>query len=190
VAPGAEARQAAGVVLSDRASAGEYVDRSGPVLRRFLAAWGLDVRAVDVIPDAPARLVALLDSWAAEGVRLVLTSGGTGIGPRDRTPEALDGWAELRVPGVGEWMRAESAKHTSSGWLSRGGAWVKGRTVVIALPGSPKALEEILPGLAPIALHALEMAEGEGHGGVGSRKSGVGRGESEVGSRKSRVGRR
>ena len=170
-------------MLSDRASAGEYVDRSGPVLRRFLASWGLAVRTVDVLPDEPARLVNRLDSWAAAGVRLVLTSGGTGIGPRDRTPEALDRWAELRVPGIGEWMRAESAKHTSSGWLSRGGAWVKGRMLVVALPGSPKALEEILPGLAPIVLHALAMAEGKGHGGVGGRESGVG-------SRKSRVGRK
>jgi molybdenum cofactor synthesis domain-containing protein len=178
------------VVLSDRASAGEYVDRSGPVLRRFLASWGLEVRAVDVIPDEPGRLLARLDSWAATGVRLVLTSGGTGIGPRDRTPEALDAWAELHVPGIGEWMRAESAKHTSSGWLSRGGAWLKGRTLVVALPGSPKALAEILPGLAPIVLHALEMVEGQGHGGVESRKSKVEGGKSKVGSRKSKVGRR
>ncbi len=136
-----------------------------------------------MIPDDPERLVALLDSWAAGGVRLVLTSGGTGIGPRDRTPEALDRWAEMSVPGIGEWMRAESAKHTSSGWLSRGGAWLKGGTLVVALPGSPKALAEILPGLAPIVLHALEMAEGGEHRAIESRKS-------KVGSRRRRAGRR
>ena len=150
-------------MLSDRASAGEYVDRSGPILRRFLEQWGLTVHAVDVVPDEPARLTAILDAWRADGVSLVLTSGGTGIGPRDRTPEALRDWADYPVPGFGEWMRAESAKHTSSGWLSRGGAWVGGRTLVIALPGSPKALEQLLPGLGPLALHALEMLEGKGH---------------------------
>jgi cyclic pyranopterin phosphate synthase len=150
-------------VLSDRASAGEYADKSGPVLRRFLEAWGLELLGVEVVPDEPARLTGLLDRWAAEGVELVLTSGGTGIGPRDRTPETLDAWAERTIPGLGEWMRAESAKHTTSAWLSRGGGWSRGRMLVVALPGSPKALEEILPGLRDIVLHALEMSEGQGH---------------------------
>ncbi len=169
-------------MLSDRASAGEYVDRSGPVLSRFLAAWGFDVRAIEVVPDEPARLTALLDRWVAGGVALVLASGGTGIGPRDRTPEALIGWADLQVPGIGEWIRAESAKHTPAAWISRGGAWVKDRTLVVALPGSPRALEEILPGLEPIALHALEMLAGHGHGEV----EGVEKSRKSRESRKSR----
>lgn len=150
-------------MLSDRAARGEYQDQSGPVLRRFLEDWGLTVHALAVVPDEPAQLVAQLDAWAAAGVALVLTSGGTGIGPRDRTPETLAAWADRDVPGLGEWMRAESARFTISGWLSRGGAWLKGRMLVVALPGSPKALEQLLPGLEPIVRHALSMAEGKGH---------------------------
>jgi cyclic pyranopterin phosphate synthase len=150
-------------VLSDRAYAGEYADECGPVLRRFLEAWGLVVRHVEVVPDDPARLLGLLDFWFAEGVALVITSGGTGIGPRDRTPETLAGWAEREVPGFGEWMRAESARYTPAAWISRGGAWIKNRMLVIALPGSPKALAELLPGLQELALHALRMIEGQGH---------------------------
>ncbi len=150
-------------MLSDRAARGEYEDRSGPVLRRFLEAWGFRVAAVAVVPDDPQALVARLDEWHAAGAALVLTSGGTGIGPRDRTPETLRAWADRDVPGFGEWMRAESARHTITGWLSRGGAWLKDRMLIVALPGSPKALEEILPGLEPIVRHALSMLDGKGH---------------------------
>ena len=152
-------------MLSDRASAGEYVDRSGPVLRRFLRAWGLDLAGIAVVPDEPAKLRRQLGLWHKEGVDLVVTSGGTGLGLRDRTPETLDAWADRQVPGIGEWLRLESAKHTAAAWISRGGGWQKGRMLVVALPGSPRALEEVLPGLRPIALHALEMIEGKGHGG-------------------------
>ena len=74
-------------MLSDRASAGEYVDRSGPVLRRFLRAWGLDLAGIAVVPDEPAKLRRQLGLWHKEGVDLVVTSGGTGLGLRDRTPE-------------------------------------------------------------------------------------------------------
>ena len=150
-------------MLSDRAARGEYEDRSGPVLRRFLEAWGLTVHEIAVVPDDPERLVARLDEWLTAGTALVLTSGGTGIGPRDRTPDTLQAWADREVPGLGEWMRAESARYTVSGWLSRGGGWLKGRMLVVALPGSPKALVELLPGLEPIVRHALSMAEGKGH---------------------------
>jgi molybdenum cofactor synthesis domain-containing protein len=166
-------------VLSDRASAGEYVDQSGPVLRRFLEEWGLALHGLEVLPDesgastaTASGLRALLDRWAADGVALVLTSGGTGIGPRDRTPETLAAWAEREVPGIGEWMRLESARHTTAAWVSRGGGFQKGRMLVVALPGNPRALEQILPGLRDIALHALEMMEGAGHqkcGGMGGK---------------------
>lgn len=155
---------AAGVVLSDRAAAGDYVDRSGPVLREYLDRWGCDVRAVEVIADDGALLSSALERWLAAGVRLVLTSGGTGLGPRDVTPQVLEAWADYAVPGIGEWMRVEGAKHTSAAWISRGGAWVKDRMLVAALPGSPRALEEILGGLGPIVEHALRMIEGGGHG--------------------------
>ncbi|MBI5500941.1 MAG: MogA/MoaB family molybdenum cofactor biosynthesis protein [Deltaproteobacteria bacterium] len=158
------AKRAGGIVLSDRASAGEYVDKSGPVLRRFLRAWRLDLAGIAIVPDEPARLKSQLARWAKDGVDLVLASGGTGLGPRDLTPETLAAWADREVPGIGEWMRLESAKHTSAAWISRGGGWQKGKMLVVALPGSPRALQEILPGLKDIALHALEMIEGKGHG--------------------------
>ena len=165
MASGSAARRlAAGVVLSDRASAGEYEDRSGPVLRRFLESWGFEALEIAVVPDDPAALEKTLDRWHAAGVSLGLASGGTGLGPRDRTPQTLDRIAEYAVPGIGEWMRAGSAKHTGSAWLSRGGAWIRRGALIVALPGSPKALAEILPGLGPIVEHALEMMAGKGHG--------------------------
>jgi cyclic pyranopterin monophosphate synthase len=157
-------RLAAGVVLSDRASAGEYEDRSGPVLRRFLGAWGFEVLEIAVVPDDPRPLEAALDRWHAAGATLGLLSGGTGLGPRDVTPQALDRISDYAVPGIGEWMRIESAKHTGSAWLSRGGAWIRRGALLVALPGSPRALEEILPGLGSIVQHALEMMAGGGHG--------------------------
>ncbi len=150
-------------MLSDRAAAGKYEDRSGPVLRRFLAEWGLDVLDVSVIPDDAAGLEAAVGRWLAAGVSLGLASGGTGLGPRDVTPQTLAAWCDYEVPGIGEWIRAESAKHTGSAWLSRGGAYVKRGLLVVALPGSPRALEQILPGLGPIVQHALRMMDGEGH---------------------------
>lgn len=151
------------VTLSDRAAAGDYEDRSGPILQERLLALGATVEGPTVLPDDPATLEKYLRDRAAAGCELVLCSGGTGLGPRDSTPEALAALGARRVPGLGELFRSESSQHTPMAWLSRAEAVLLGRTLVIALPGSPRAVTQGMDILTPILAHALLMARGEGH---------------------------
>lgn len=151
------------VVLSDRASAGDYEDRSGPLIAEALAALGADVEAPIVLPDHADALAAHLQALAAQGTGLVITSGGTGLGPRDTTPEALAGIATRRVPGLAELIRSESRHHTSMAWLSRADAVLVDSMLVIALPGSPKAAAQGMAILAPLLAHARAMIEGGSH---------------------------
>lgn len=155
---------AAVITLSDRASRGEYADASGPLLVERLRELGADVNDVELHPDEPEPLAVRLRELAGQGVRLVLCTGGTGLGPRDRTPEALAMVADRHVDGIGELFRSESSQHTPMAWLSRAHAVLIGHTLVIALPGSAKAVAQGMDILAPILAHALNMAAGEGHG--------------------------
>ncbi|KGI79009.1 bifunctional molybdenum cofactor biosynthesis protein MoaC/MoaB [Oleiagrimonas soli] len=152
------------VTLSDRASAGDYADAAGPLLVERLRALGAETGNATVLPDDPDALVARLRACADDGVRLVLCTGGTGLGPRDRTPEALAQIADRRVDGIGELFRSESSQHTPMAWLSRTDAVLLGHTLIVALPGSAKAVAQGMDILAPILAHALAMAAGEGHG--------------------------
>jgi len=158
-----DAVSAAVVTLSDRASRGEYADASGPLLVERLRALGAAVSDVEVHPDEPAPLAARLRELAGQGVRLILCTGGTGLGPRDRTPEALAMVADRHIDGIGELFRSESSQHTPMAWLSRADAVLVGRTLVIALPGSAKAVAQGMDILAPILAHALSMAAGGDH---------------------------
>lgn len=155
--------RAAVVTLSDRASRGDYQDRSGPLLVERLRALGAEVAAAELRPDEPEPLAARLRELAAGGVRLVLCTGGTGLGPRDRTPEALACVADRQVPGIGELFRSASSQHTVRAYLSRAEAVLVGGTLVIALPGSAKAVAQGMDILAPILAHALEMIASGGH---------------------------
>lgn len=161
--PRLEGVPAAVVTLSDRAHRGEYQDLSGPLLVERLRALGADVGPAEVRADEAGPLAARLRELAAAGVRLVLCTGGTGLGPRDVTPEALAQVAERRVPGIAEMFRSESSQHTLLAWLSRAEAVLLGGTLVIALPGSTKAVAQGMDILAPILAHALAMVAGEGH---------------------------
>lgn len=154
---------AAVIVLSDRASAGDYDDRSGPVIVDALRGLGAAVEAPHVLPDDPETLAEQLHALAAQGMGLVLTSGGTGLGPRDTTPEALARVATRRVPGLAELIRSESRHHTAMAWLSRADAVLVDSTLVIALPGSPKAAAQGMSILAPLLAHARAMIEGGSH---------------------------
>jgi len=148
---------AAVVTLSDRASAGVYEDRSGPVLRRRLEEAGAVVAAADVLADDEDALAEHLRALATRGdVRLIVTTGGTGVAPRDRTPEAVARVCDRLIPGLGECLRAEGARMTLHSWASRSLAGTLGRTLVIALPGSPRAVEEGLDCLLPQLRHLLE----------------------------------
>jgi molybdenum cofactor biosynthesis protein MoaC len=160
---GLEGVAAAVITLSDRASRGDYEDVSGPLLVERLRALGAEVGAAELRPDEEEGLAARLRELAADGTRLVLCTGGTGLAPRDRTPEALARVADRHVAGIGELFRSESGRHTPMAWLSRADAVLVGGTLVIALPGSAKAVAEGMDILAPILKHALDMAAGGGH---------------------------
>ncbi len=146
------------LTVSDRAAAGAYEDRSGPLLAGILAAetdWVVSQRAI--VADEVAAIAETLRMWSQAGLNLILTSGGTGFAPRDVTPEATRLVIEREAPGIAEALRAESLKITRHAMLSRGVAGINGRTLIINLPGSPKAVSESLEILLPILPHALDL---------------------------------
>jgi len=144
------------IVLSDRAAAGTRPDGCIPVVRELL---GSAYELVDerVLPDEPAALQAALIELAESDFALVLTSGGTGLGPRDRTPQATSAILDYEIPGIGEAMRTASAQFVKTAMLSRAVAGVRNRTLIVNLPGSPKAVRETLGVLLPALPHALDL---------------------------------
>ena len=154
---------AAVITLSDRASSGQYADQSGPLLAEALRALGAEVRATEVLPDDALELAQTLRKHLAEGIGLLLTTGGTGLGARDITPEVLQGLGGRAVPGLGELLRSQGSHHTPLAWLSRAEAVQVGDALVIALPGSPRAVAQGIDQLAPLLAHARAMLRGEGH---------------------------
>ena len=148
------------VTVSDRASAGVYEDETGPAVAAFLAERGYEVEGTLVVPDERAEIESTLARAAERDAALVLTCGGTGFSPRDVTPEATAAVCERMVPGLPEAMRAASAAITDRAWLSRATAGIVGRTLVVNLPGSPRAATENLEAvIGPIA-HGLDMLRG------------------------------
>jgi molybdenum cofactor synthesis domain-containing protein len=146
------------LTISDRGSRGDYEDRSGPLMAQLIAensSWTIGRRVV--IPDEFDTIVETLINWSTDGLDLILTSGGTGFAPRDITPEATRQVIDREAPGIAEGLRAESLKFTRHAMLSRGVAGIRGRTLIINLPGSPKAVRENLEVLFPILPHALEL---------------------------------
>lgn len=151
------------ITLSDRASSGDYEDRSGPVLVEGLRKLGANVTSVEVLPDGIDPLSERLRALASKGVRLCLCSGGTGLSPRDLTPEALRLAASRPVEGLAEMLRSESAKHTPLAWLSRAEVVQVDNMLVFALPGSPRAAQQCMDMLKPLLAHALAMLDGRPH---------------------------
>lgn len=146
------------LIVSDRASLGQYQDRSGPLAAATLAdrtGWQIIHQAV--VPDEINDIIRVLTDWCDSGTNLILTSGGTGFAPRDITPEATRSVIEREAPGISEALRAESLKITRHAMLSRGVAGIRGKTLIINLPGSPKAVQESLDVLLPVLPHALEL---------------------------------
>ncbi|MDQ0427136.1 MULTISPECIES: MogA/MoaB family molybdenum cofactor biosynthesis protein [Cellulomonas] len=159
----APAPRAVVVTASDRAAAGEYADRSGPLLVAGLRELGLAVDDAVVVPDGAPVERALRDA-AAAGVALVVTTGGTGLGPRDRTPEATLAVVERVVPGIAEALRADAVRRgVAAGVLSRGVAGVAGRTLVVNVAGSTGAVRDALEVLAGVLPHALAQLAGGDH---------------------------
>lgn len=154
--------RAAVVTLSDRASIGSYDDRSGPLLVEGLQALGARVEA-KILPDGADALLIHLRALADAQVELILCTGGTGLGPRDETPEALSALGGRDVPGLAELCRIEGRHHTALSCLSRMAAVQYGNSLIIALPGSPSAVSQNFAILAPILAHALAMIAGRDH---------------------------
>lgn len=151
------------LTISDRASAGVYADRSGPeieaVLRQCLGPDAAFVAAV--VPDEPERIAARLRAWAEDGCDLIVTTGGTGLGPRDVTPEATRAVLERELPGFGEAMRLGTLGRSPTAILSRATAGTRGRCLIVNLPGKPAAVRECLEVLAPALRKALAHLRGE-----------------------------
>jgi molybdenum cofactor synthesis domain-containing protein len=152
------------IVASNRAAAGVYADTSGPLLVTGLRELGCDVGDPIVVPDG-APVAEALRAAVADGVDVVLTSGGTGVTPTDRTPEATRGLLDLEIPGIAETIRAHSRDRVPTAALSRGLAGVAGRTLIVNLPGSTGGARDGLAVLGPILAHTVEQVRGGDHTG-------------------------
>ncbi len=154
--------RAAVITLSDKGSRGERVDESGAVIREMIETIGASVAEYQIIPDERDRIVRELTRLADGGIiDLILTTGGTGVAPLDVTPEATLDVIERELPGMAEAMRAESLKKTPHAVISRAVAGIRGRTLIVNLPGSPRAVRENLAVILPALNHAVEKIKGD-----------------------------
>jgi molybdopterin adenylyltransferase len=153
--------KAAVLTVSDGVSAGERDDASGDLLAGLLAAEGYDVERRIVPDDREAIADAIVE--LAEDAPLVLTTGGTGLGPRDVTPEATQAIADKMIPGFAEEMRRKGLEKTPRAILSRSSAAIRGTTLILNFPGSPKGAVESLDAIAPLIVHSIQIIHGARH---------------------------
>lgn len=154
--------RAAILTISTSRAAGEGGDESGDALARFAGSLGAEIAGREVIPDDLRLITARLIHWSdGESCDLVLTTGGTGFGPDDLTPEATRAVIEREAPGIPEAMRAASRPHTRHWMLSRAIAGIRGSTLIVNFPGSPKSIDEAGGAIAEALPHALELLAGK-----------------------------
>ncbi len=154
--------KAAVLTVSTSRAAEEGDDESGDALAEFATSLGAEVAGREVITDDRALIAGRLVHWAdEEGCALILTTGGTGFGPRDVTPEATRDVIEREAPGLPEAMRAASQRHTKHWMISRGVAGIRGRTLIVNFPGSPNSIGEAGEAIAPALPHALSLMSGD-----------------------------
>ena len=151
----------AALTISDRCSAGQMTDTAGPAVVALLRReWPQAEIDTALMRDDENAIVAALEELGRRGAALVLTVGGTGLGPRDRTPEATRRVMDREAPGLSEAMRAKGAERNVFAWLSRGVAGLRGKTLIVNLPGSKLGAEESLEAILPLLRHGIEVAEG------------------------------
>jgi len=148
------------LTLSDKGSKGEREDQSGLLIREMLKSIDAEVRYYEILPDEKDQIKEKLIKYS-KGVDLILTTGGTGLSPRDVTPDATLEVIDRQVSGIAEAMRSEGLKKTNRAMLSRAVAGVRGTTLIINLPGSPKAVEENLTVILDVLPHAIEKIKGD-----------------------------
>jgi molybdopterin adenylyltransferase len=151
------------LTISDRVSRGEMEDRGGPAIAKAVGALGWQIADRSVVPDDRSAIADTLREWCDRRLDVILTTGGTGLGPRDVTPEATAEVAEREVPGIAEALRATSLAQTPMAMISRGMAVVRGTTLVVNLPGSPKGATQGVETIAPVLEHAVAILHGGSH---------------------------
>jgi cyclic pyranopterin monophosphate synthase len=149
------------VTVSDGVFHGTRKDKSGPALVALLHAGGIEVSGPEVVPDEVERITEAIETAIARGSDLVVTTGGTGLGPRDVTPQATAPLLDYQVPGIGEEMRRAGASSTPMAALSRSMAGVRGRTLIINVPGSLNGATESLQAVMPMLGHAFKLLQGD-----------------------------
>jgi molybdopterin adenylyltransferase len=149
------------LIISDKGHRGERVDESGPMAKQVISCLPVEVVKFEIVPDEVKIISEKLKEWAdKDGIDLIITSGGTGIAPRDVTPEATRAVIEKEIPGIAEAMRADSLKKTHFAMLSRAVAGSRGKCLIINLPGSPKAVKDYLDTVLDVIPHALDLLAG------------------------------
>jgi molybdenum cofactor synthesis domain-containing protein len=151
--------KAAVLVISDGVAIGKKEDKAGAAIMERLQKLGVEVAAQVVVPDEPDAIAMQVKAWADEGLDLVLTTGGTGLSPRDRTPEAIAPILDREVPGIMEAARSYGQERMPWAMMSRGVAGMIGRSLVITLPGSTRGAQETMDALFPFVLHVVKVQE-------------------------------
>ena len=149
------------LTVSDRCSQGLMADSAGPAAIEILRAQFPEAEiASGLVPDEEDAIANRLEQWSREGASLILTVGGTGLGPRDRTPEATKRVIDREAPGLAEAMRSIGAARNAFAWMSRGVAGLKGSTLMVNLPGSERGAVESLNSILPLIVHGMQIAAG------------------------------
>ncbi len=148
------------LTISDKGARGEREDRSGPAIREMMEAAGGEIVRAKIVADEQDEIRAALIDWSDEGLDLILTTGGTGFGPRDWTPEATKAVIDRETPGIPEAMRRAGMEKTPTAMLSRAAAGIRKRTLIVNLPGSEKAVRESLAAILPALPHGVDILKG------------------------------